>query len=159
MINNLAKLIFVALLALPSQLFASSESNQNFNKNPKNFTTKLEIVSQNNKKITEFFVAVANDEGRRISGLMNLEKLPIKSGMIFIFDYPEIVQMWMKNTMMPLDMIFIRGNEIVRIVENAVPFSEEIISSQNLVDKVLEINGGEAARRKLRVGNKIKLYL
>ena len=153
--NNLKKLIFIALILLPRSLFAESVVDNNFGQNFENYTTKLEIISQSGKKINEYFVAVADTENERVSGLMNLKKMPKKNGMIFLFDKPELVQMWMKDTFIPLDMLFVRGDKIINIASNTKPLSKEIISSQNLVDKVIEINGSEAIKHNIQVGDKI----
>lgn len=132
-------------------------NNSKFNQDLKNYNAKLKIFS-NNKLITEFNVAIANNEEKKSYGLMNLDSLPKKNGMIFIFENQQIIKMWMKNTRISLDMIFIdQDNQIVKIVENTIPYSTEIISSQNKVSKVLEINAGLVKELKIKIGQKIKL--
>ena len=64
--------------------------------------------------------------------------------------------MWMRNTYLPLDMLFVgRGGEIVRIVERTVPFSEETIRSPGPVSAVLELNAGTVSRKGIRVGDRV----
>jgi uncharacterized membrane protein (UPF0127 family) len=78
--------------------------------------------------------------------------------MYFIFDSPRIISMWMKNTKFGLDMIFIDKNDkIVNIVKNTKPFSKEIISSQFLSDKVLEINANLCKKYNIKIGDYVKL--
>ena len=75
-------------------------------------------------------------------------------GMLFIFDREQEVLMWMKNTYIPLDMLFIdsRGH-VVCLIANAKPESLEILSCDKPAKAVLEINGGEAQRRGIKVGD------
>lgn len=89
---------------------------------------------------------------------MNLKKLHPKYGMIFIFESPRIINMWMKNTYIPLDMIFIdENNQIIKIEKNTTPHSLEIISSDKKAIKVLEINAGLSDKFDIKIGNKIDL--
>ncbi len=129
----------------------------NFNNNFKNYNRILEIFDEN-KKNSEFKVLIATSDEEKQYGLMNLEKLPENYGMVFEFFPSQIVRMWMKNTLIPLDMLFIDAeNKIVTIKENTVPHSLEIISSQKNVTKVLEINAGEVRKFKIKTGFKVKL--
>lgn len=78
--------------------------------------------------------------------------------MIFIFESPRIINMWMKNTYIPLDMIFIdENNQIIKIEKNTTPHSLEIISSDKKAIKVLEINAGLSDKFDIKIGNKIDL--
>lgn len=153
----LKKLIFITLIFYSYHSFSEDKTSQEFSQNPKNYSTKLEIISKNSEKISEFFVAIADSEDKRINGLMNLKSLPKKNGMLFIFEKPEIVQMWMKNTLLPLDMLFIKGDSIVQIFTNSKPLSKDIISSIEIVDKVIEINAGEVKKQKIKLGDKIRI--
>jgi len=158
-LTNIKFFVFLFITIIASSKINAKESvnNSKFNQDLKNYNAKLKIFS-NNKLITEFNVAIADSEEKKSYGLMNLDSLPKKNGMIFIFENQEIVNMWMKNTRISLDMIFINhNNEIIKIVENTSPYSTEIISSQNKVSKVLEINAGLAKELKIKTGQKIKL--
>lgn len=90
-----------------------------------------------------FAVEVADDHGSRAEGLMNRESLPRFSGMLFVYETPRRASFWMRNTLIPLDMLFAdHTGRIVHIHENAVPLDETIIFGGDDVLAVLEINGG-----------------
>ena len=80
------------------------------------------------------------------------------SGMLFIYPDARPVSMWMRGTRIPLDMLFIASDgRIVKIRERAVPYSEEVINSEDPVVAVLEVNGGTAARFGIRPGDLVQL--
>ena len=134
----------------------AAHANQ-FNSNLENYNNKLQIFDKKHK-IAEFKIAIANSDKKRAIGLMNLDHLPQNHGMLFIFEKNQIVAMWMKNTKIPLDMIFIDENDrIITIKNNAQPFSLDIISSQKKAAKALEINGRLAEKLKIKIGQKIIL--
>jgi uncharacterized membrane protein (UPF0127 family) len=92
-----------------------------------------------------FDVYVAQTNAQRAQGLMNIESMGRYEGMIFLYAQEAAISMWMKNTRIPLDMLFIgRNRRITRIHKNAVPMSEDIIESGSTVVAVLELNGGAA---------------
>lgn len=99
-------------------------------------------------------LALTNEE--RAHGLMNRATMPADHGMLFDFGEPRGVTMWMRNTVLPLDMIFIDASGVITgIAENTVPYSERIIASPGPVRFVLEVNAGESARRGIEPGNKV----
>ncbi len=105
----------------------------------------------------EFKVEIAKDDETRALGLMNRMYMAPDRGMLFEFDRDEPVTFWMKNTYIPLDMIFISPAGVVtNIVANAEPLSERIIPSGPPCIAVLEVNGGVAASIGLRVGDKVR---
>ncbi|HEY8948893.1 MAG TPA: DUF192 domain-containing protein [Rhizomicrobium sp.] len=105
---------------------------------------------------TKFNVEVAADWRSQEYGLMNRKSLPKNGGMIFDFGSPSMTSFWMKNTLIPLDMIFIREDgTISSIAPDAVPMSLASIKSVEPVRAVLEIGGGEAARRGIYPGQKV----
>jgi len=94
-----------------------------------------------------FRVEVAADPASQEKGLMFRKTMAPDAGMIFEFPRPSMEAFWMKNTILPLDIIFIRGNgTISSIAPNAVPFSTTTIPSIEPVRAVLELNGGRAAQ-------------
>jgi uncharacterized membrane protein (UPF0127 family) len=89
-------------------------------------------------------------------GLMYRDKMPADRGMLFDFGTPRPVMMWMKNTKLPLDMLFLdQKGVITHIQENAVPYSEAVISSSGPVAYVIELNGGVVKKLGLAVGDKV----
>lgn len=101
-------------------------------------------------------VEVARTQEQRATGLMNRKMLPERQGMLFDFGSDQPVYMWMKNTYIPLDMLFIRSDgTIARIEENTTPFSERTISSGEPVRAVIEIGGGEARKLGISRGDKV----
>jgi uncharacterized membrane protein (UPF0127 family) len=100
-----------------------------------------------------FAVEIADDEAERERGLMFRDKLPSSAGMLFVYDRPQQVAFWMKNTLIPLDMIFIDDTGRVNAVHaNAVPGDLTPIPGPADTLMVLEIGGGLAARLGLAVG-------
>ncbi len=94
-----------------------------------------------------FNVEVARTDAEQDQGLMFRTSLPADGGMLFPFKKPRIGIFWMKNTLIPLDMIFIRADgSIDRIAENTIPESLEPVVSGGEVSAVLELAGGTAAR-------------
>jgi len=129
-----------------------------FNRNLKNYNVKLQILNQDKKLVTNFLVALADDRTKQMIGLMNLEYLSPNYGMLFTFENEEVINMWMKNTKISLDMLFIdKNNQIINIVQNTTPYSLKTISSEKEVIKVLEINGGLCQKLGIEVGQVIEM--
>ena len=102
-------------------------------------------------------VEVAATPGARARGLMFRRTLAPRAGMLFDFGRDEVARMWMKNTFIPLDMVFVdRGGVVRGIVRNARPRSVDTISSRVPVRAVLELNGGEAERIGLAAGDRLR---
>ncbi|WP_294642664.1 DUF192 domain-containing protein [uncultured Aureimonas sp.] len=102
-------------------------------------------------------VEVADTPQKREIGLMNRDSLAEDTGMLFDFHEDREVSMWMKNTLIPLDMLFVdKTGTIVRIARNAKPHSLETIPSGKPVRYVLEINGGAAAGYGAKTGDKLE---
>lgn len=103
-----------------------------------------------------FSVELAETPERRANGLMHRKSLPAGSGMLFDFGTVAPVTMWMKNTLIPLDMLFVREDgSIAAIAERTVPESHTLIESPEPVLAVFEINGGSAARLGIHAGDKL----
>jgi uncharacterized protein len=116
---------------------------------------KVIIQTKENRELT-FQVEVADTPAKRELGLQYRRDLAADRGMIFLFPSESHHSFWMKNTPIPLDMIFINSDrKIVGIVEQAVPFSTDSRSVPAASQFVLEINGGLAGRYGVKVGDSI----
>lgn len=116
---------------------------------------RLSIETASGKKLG-FDVELALDFRQQAQGLMFRRSLPKHGGMLFVYEPERMVAMWMKNTLIPLDMLFIGPDgHIVRVVERAVPQSLETITAPRPVAGVLEINGGAAARLGIQPGDRV----
>lgn len=103
-----------------------------------------------------FVVELALTGEERAIGLMHREQMDEDAGMLFRFDTSRPVAMWMKNTLIPLDMIFIRADgTVANVHQNAVPHSEKIIESGEPVLYVLELNGGIAEKVGIKPGDRV----
>lgn len=87
-------------------------------------------------------VEVRDDEAGRAEGLMYRRDLADDEAMLFVWPEAEQRRMWMKNTYLPLDMLFLRDHHVVGMVENAVPESETILTVEAAANRVLEVNAG-----------------
>lgn len=116
--------------------------------------SSLEIVSKNGVHVFAIELAVTDEE--RARGLMFRREVPEGQGMLFDFKRDQEVSMWMENTYVSLDMIFIRADgRIARIAENTEPLSRRIISSGGPVRGVLEVVAGTAKKLGLAPGDKV----
>ncbi|WP_426126241.1 DUF192 domain-containing protein [Pararhizobium sp. PWRC1-1] len=116
-------------------------------------TAPLTIVTSGGQ-IHKFTVELAVDGDQRAHGLMDRRHMPRDRGMLFDFAQTRQVMMWMKNTYLPLDMLFInKDGKVETIKENAVPLSEAIIDSRVPVAFVLELNGGTVRRLGIAPGD------
>ena len=114
----------------------------------------LEIGTATGRHV--FQVEIANNDATRERGLMDRRFMAADHGMLFEFDREAPVSFWMKNTYIPLDMIFIAPSGVVtHIAANAEPLSERVIPSGGPSIAVLELNGGMAASIGLKVGDKV----
>jgi uncharacterized membrane protein (UPF0127 family) len=93
----------------------------------------------------------------RQRGLMFREHMDADAGMIFLFERPQQLSFWMHNTLLPLDMIFIRDDmSILGVVENATPRTDDPRQVPGLSQYVLEVNAGYAARHGVRAGQRVR---
>jgi uncharacterized membrane protein (UPF0127 family) len=115
---------------------------------------QVEIVTK--KGVQVFQAEIATTDQERMTGLMYRKELPDGRGMLFDFGQEQMVVMWMKNTYVSLDMIFIRGDgRIARIAENTEPMSEAHIYAGSPVKGVLEVAAGTAKRYGIAPGDKV----
>ena len=104
-----------------------------------------------------FKVDVADEPAEQAQGLMFVESMPKFTGMLFVNEQPERATFWMKNTLIPLDMLFIDETGTVKTMhENAEPLSEEVINGGDGILAILEINGGLARQLGFGPGSEIR---
>lgn len=121
-------------------------------------TLKVEpvvLVSETGRHVIN--AEIADTPGTRATGLMFRRSLAPGAGMLFIYERPQNITMWMKNTYISLDMIFAdaRGT-IIRIARDAEPFSTDIIEAGGLAKVVLEVSAGTARKLKLKPGDRLE---
>ena len=119
--------------------------------------TSLEILHGKDRKDPRVFnIWIADSAPRQEQGLMFVQDLPQGQGMLFPQKKVRQMSMWMKNTYVELDMVFIgKKGAIDQIIEHAHPLSLQTLSSKEPVSAVLELRGGEAARLGLKVGDHV----
>ncbi|MBC8024519.1 MAG: DUF192 domain-containing protein [Steroidobacteraceae bacterium] len=118
-------------------------------------SAKLEIAGGKNAKHV-FDVWLADTPARQAQGLMFVRSLPPARGMLFVHPAPRPISMWMRNTYIPLDMVFIDGRGCIQqIIANTKPHSLDLIRSNDPALAVLEIAGGEAQRLGLKPGQRV----
>ncbi len=144
--------LLLAVLAAQHSVPASAQAVMDLSTFPRSALTIHTARGQGHV----FRVWIADTPERQQQGLMFVRDLPADEGMLFVNRQPRPSGMWMKNTYIALDMLFVdeRGR-IVRIFERTVPHSLEVLESTEPVKAVLELRGGEVMRRGLRVGDRI----
>lgn len=104
-----------------------------------------------------FAVEIADDPAERAQGLMNRPAMPTGQGMLFVYERPQPASFWMRDTLIPLDIVFLdETGTVTRIHERAVPLDETPIPGGDEVFAVLEINGGLASAIGLDVGTQMR---
>ena len=108
-------------------------------------------------QVHRFVVEVARTPEEQARGLMERQSLAPDRGMLFPYQTPQAVAFWMKNTLIPLDMVFIApGGRILRIEANTVPLSLEPVGSGEAVEAVLELAGGRSAELGIAAGDRVE---
>ena len=121
------------------------------------FDKPLKLSDQNQNKY-DFFISVADNDKKRMKGLMHIKKMRDNQGMLFVWKDEKMRFFWMKNTYIPLDILFFNSKgELINFVENAKPFSELIISSEKPSKFVLEINGDLINNLKFNLNSGLKI--
>ncbi|CFX04266.1 conserved exported protein of unknown function [Candidatus Filomicrobium marinum] len=115
------------------------------------------LTIQSGEKTHTFEVEVARLPQEKSRGLMYRTELPVGTGMLFPYEEPTEIQMWMRNTYISLDMVFIRADgRVHRIAAYTEPMSDDIVSSHGDATGVLEIGGGEASRLGIKAGDLVR---
>lgn len=115
-----------------------------------------DLVIQSGDQRHAFRVEWANTPESQARGLMFRRSMPANQGMWFDFMREQPISMWMKNTFIPLDMLFVNADGVIQhIHERAIPHNETTISPPRPARYVLELNGGTASRLGLRAGDRV----
>jgi len=121
------------------------------------FPKSIIEIATPDAKVQRFNVWVADTDPHREQGLMFVKAMAEDSGMLFVYTQPRQISMWMKNTLIPLDMLFVDAHgRVDQIIANARPLSLNILSSQKPVQWVIELNGGLAAAHGINVGARVR---
>lgn len=116
----------------------------------------LQFLSPKQEFLSAIDIEIAQDDSKRQLGLMYRDKLAENQGMLFVFEGDDTRSFWMKNTVLPLDMIFVNSsNQIVTIHKNTTPYSEQSYTSTKPAQYVVEVNAGYTDRHKISVGDHI----
>ena len=117
---------------------------------------KVDLIIYNDNKYINLDVEVAKTSEERSKGLMHREKLSNNEGMLFIFPFERIIKVWMKNTYIPLDIVFIsKDKKIVDIKHNMKKLSKNIIKSRVKSKYALEFNSGLISKLNIKIGDKV----
>lgn len=103
-----------------------------------------------------FQIEIADDDGEREAGLMFRQTMPDDRGMLFVFPQTQGVGFWMKNTPMPLDLLFIGQDGHIKAIRQGEPQSEAVIAPNEPVRFVLELKAGTAARENIKEGDLVR---
>lgn len=148
----------VVVVGIGSVSIASAESVEHIITHPQPELTKkdLTIITKDEKKHL-FSIEVAKTPKEQEVGEMFRSNVPDNGGMLFVWPAPQQSNMWMKNTIVPLDMVFIDANHRIQaIAENTVPYSLAPISSYGAVIATLELKGGITEQLGIVVGDKVE---
>lgn len=118
---------------------------------------QAEVTIRSGSRVHKVIVEIARTPPEQAQGLMHRQSLAPDRGMLFPYETPQEASFWMKDTLIPLDIIFIApGGAIHRIESNAVPLSLEPVPSGTAVEAVLELAGGRAAELGLAPGDRVE---
>jgi uncharacterized membrane protein (UPF0127 family) len=123
------------------------------------FAAEFQIVTiAAEKHPHEFVIEIALTPKQHERGLMFRKYLPYKHGMLFLYKRPQLARFWMKNTFIPLDLIFIDSQDkIIQIHEHAQPLSQDLICSKKPIKAILELFAGSVARYNIKINQSIKM--
>lgn len=158
--KTLFLIALVVMLPLLAAGFAQQHTNGSIMSDGPAFKDEGQLVfvkHGTNATIKMIQIEIADNDAKRDQGLMWRRYMPEDDGMLFIFDDQEPLTFWMKNTYIPLDMVFAdKSGNIVSIYPEATPLSEASITSGEPAEYVVEVNGGFCAKYGINVGDKIE---
>jgi uncharacterized protein len=148
--------IAAALLSLFSAAPCVAGASNDAQQLDRAFSRSTLQIATSDAKLHKIDVWIADNDARRTRGLMFVEDLADDAGMLFIYPQSQEISMWMKNTHLSLDMLFVSANgRVHRVVANTKPMSTDTISSDGDVLAVIELKAGTAARMKIRPGAQV----
>jgi uncharacterized membrane protein (UPF0127 family) len=148
---GIALLLAAALIGWPAPARADEPARESLDHYP---TADVSVESAGRSHV--FHVWIADTQSRQAQGLMFVKRLKPDDGMLFIFPSPQVETFWMKNTLIPLDLLFIAPDgRIIRIAASAKPKSEATIDSMGIVRGVLEVAGGTSERLGIKAGDRV----
>ena len=151
-IDGVAALLCALLLCTAAAAAANKDAEQL----DKIFSRSTLKIATPDAQLHKIDVWIADNDARRQRGLMYVEHMADDAGMLFIYPQPQPISMWMKNTHLSLDMLFVSANgRVDSIAENTKPMSTDTISSKSNVLAVIELKAGTAARLKIRPGAQV----
>ena len=138
-------------------LLASIAVFQPVTAQPQPTLPQSDLVIQTTKGPQRFRVELADNDQSRARGMMFRASMAPDTGMLFDFKQEQMASFWMRNTLLPLDMLFIKADgTILNIHQRAIPHDETGINSDGPVRAVLEVNGGTASRLGIRAGDQVE---
>ncbi|KZD05863.1 DUF192 domain-containing protein [Oceanibaculum pacificum] len=144
----MARILLPLLLLLTAWSGAHAQST--------GFERSALIIETADGKQHRFSVELAVTPQQQAQGLMYRERLETEAGMLFLYEPPQEIAMWMKNTVIPLDMIFVdESGAVTGVAERTIPFSTQTIESPGLARAVLELNAGTAERLNIAPGARL----
>ena len=153
--KTLAQLL-LALLMASHAMAASADSASDARQLDRLFKTSELQIATPDARLHHFRVWIADDDARRARGLMHVKDLADDTGMLFLYERQGPVAMWMKNTFIALDMLFVRADgRVARVVERTEPLSLKTIESGEPVVAVIELKGGTASRLRIGAGAQV----
>ena len=145
---------FVFLFVVFSMALAGCGSSQEQKAVEDKHVRELRIKTSDKEHV--FSVELALDDAEQAKGLMFRRNMADDHGMLFVYDMERVIGMWMKNTFLPLDMLFLESDgRIVKIARHTEPHSTDVISSQKPVLAVLELNAGTSDHLAISVGDRV----
>ena len=147
---------FICALLLWLPLAGADSAKKDAQELDRAFSRSTLQIATPDSQLHKIDVWIADTDARRMRGLMFVDTLADDAGMLFIYPQPQQISMWMKNTHLSLDMLFVTANGRVHsVVENTKPMSTDSISSNGIVVAVVELKAGSAARLKIRPGAQV----
>jgi len=135
---------------------AAAEVSNDTERLDKTFQRSTLKIATPDARLHAFNVWLADDDEHRQLGLMYVRKLDDNAGMLFVYPNPFMVGMWMKNTFISLDMLFVDAKgKVVQVVERTTPQSLKTIAATTEVLGVIELNAGTAERLRIRPGARV----